>query len=156
MQTNPKSKTKRRSLLPRPVAVILPPIETQRRARPSPPSPVKANVQDPEQEAQWLSWTDQLADICLRPLSHTNEHDIEDPAAEKETLEQDAEKARTWEIMVSLAIEGMREPDRRVWLRDQRMQEKRDLMQEQCDRQRHMLDCVESFSDWSGPGEYVL
>ncbi|KAF8153498.1 hypothetical protein K438DRAFT_1987634 [Mycena galopus ATCC 62051] len=154
MQTKPKTKPKRRSLLPRPAVVIVPPIETQRRARPSPPSPVKTRVEDPEQVAQWLSWTDQLADVCLRALSHTNEDNTEDPAAEKETLEQDAERARTWEIVVSLAVEEMREPDRRVWFRDQRMQEKREFVQEQCDRQRHMLDDVESFSDWSA-GEYI-
>ncbi|KAF8166149.1 hypothetical protein K438DRAFT_1984493, partial [Mycena galopus ATCC 62051] len=142
--------------LPRPVVVIAPPIETQRRARPSPPSPLETPAQDPEQEAQWLSWTNQLANIFLLPVSRTNEDaDTEDPAAEKETLERDAERVRTWEIMVSLAVEGMREPDRRAWLRDQRMQEKREFMQEQCDRQRHMLDGVESFSDWSGPQEYI-
>jgi hypothetical protein len=55
--------------------------------------------------------------------------------------------------MVSLAVEGMREPDRRAWFRDQRMQEKREL-QEQRDRQGNMLD-FESFSDWSGPEEYI-
>jgi hypothetical protein len=162
-------------VLPRPVVINVPPIETQRtqrRTKPPLASPVKRPAPDPEQEAQWTSWTDELADIVLRPVSPTDEEyarnssmpnyhlitnvhsiDTEDPAAEKETLAQDAERARVWEIMVSLAVEGMREPDRRAWFRDQRMQEKREL-QEQRDRQGNMLD-FESFSDWSGPEEYI-
>ncbi|KAJ7363877.1 hypothetical protein DFH08DRAFT_798340 [Mycena albidolilacea] len=158
MQTKSKSKTKRRSLLPRPVVINVPPIETQRtqrRAKPSPASPVRRPAPDPKQEAQWILWTDELADIVLRPVSPTNEDvDTEDPAAEKETLAQDTERARVWEIVVLLAIEGMRESDRRAWFRDQCMQEKREL-QEQRDRQGNMLDCVEYFSDWSGPEEYI-
>jgi hypothetical protein len=129
MQTETKSKTKRRScechswqsratnstfvVLPRPVVINVPPIETQRTQRHAKPplaSPVKRPAPDPEQEAQWTSWTDELADIVLRPVSPTDEEyarnssmpnyhlitnvhsiDTEDPAAEKETLAQDAE-----------------------------------------------------------------
>ncbi|KAJ7817191.1 hypothetical protein B0H14DRAFT_2602194 [Mycena olivaceomarginata] len=149
---------RRDTVLPRPVVINVPPIETQRtqhRAKPSPASPVKRPAPDPEQEVQWTSWTDELADIVLRPVSPVDEDiETEDPAAEKETLAQDAERARVWEIVVSLAVEGMREPDRRAWFRDQHMQEKREL-QEQRDRQGNIFDCVESFSDWLGPEEYI-
>jgi hypothetical protein len=47
----------------------------------------------------------------------------EDSEAKKVRLEQEAARDLAWDAAVAVALEEMREPERREWFRDQRIQE---------------------------------
>jgi hypothetical protein len=47
----------------------------------------------------------------------------EDETQNEKGEQEEEERERAWDTAVMLCVEGMREPDRREWFRDQRMQE---------------------------------
>ncbi|KAF8202793.1 hypothetical protein K438DRAFT_1965270 [Mycena galopus ATCC 62051] len=152
-------KTKRRSLeycavgacigltfavLPRPPVVVIPPIESQCHVRPRPQPSAQIPVRDPEVEASWTEFTNNIVHASNAIEDADNSAGTVDPAAEKERVGEEAERARVWDVVVELAVELMREPERREWLRDQRMED--DL------QQMSMRVAI----DWTGAAEYRM
>ncbi|KAJ7209388.1 hypothetical protein B0H12DRAFT_1240688 [Mycena haematopus] len=148
------SKTKKRSFkaLPPPI----PPPETPRvRARLQPPAapPTDVYFEDPVSEETWRSTVSELSTM-VQQWAEEHVDAVEAPGANTETqaldmAESDEERRRIWERVVALAIEAMREPERRDWLREERMEEERE-------RAGHARVGNESWVDWSGrSSEYI-
>jgi hypothetical protein len=50
----------------------------------------------------------------------------DDDVTKKQRLEEEEARDRSWDRAVDLAVEAMREPERREWFRDQRIQEEQE------------------------------
>ncbi|KAJ6451810.1 hypothetical protein C8R45DRAFT_1089409 [Mycena sanguinolenta] len=135
-------KKQRRSLKPRALPKVIPP-KTMSRARVR-PSREKETAPNPLAETAWDHMVAELSVILAQPDIWKEEPEEKlDPQAAKEREEKDAARARMWDCVVAMVIDEMREPERRDWLHQQRMED---------ERQRNMkLACA----DWSGPAQYV-
>ncbi|KAF8187855.1 hypothetical protein K438DRAFT_1764565 [Mycena galopus ATCC 62051] len=122
-----KVKKKKKSL--KPFVPAMRPSPVQSRPRPSAHELQKATEEkaaawafpDTEAAARWFSAIDDLT----ATLETKSDHEA-DATTDKKTLEEDVEKQENWERVVAVAVEMMREPDRRHWFRDKRMQEEQE------------------------------
>ncbi|KAJ7219722.1 hypothetical protein B0H12DRAFT_1078578 [Mycena haematopus] len=127
----------------------IPPPETPRvRARLQPPAapPTDVYFEDPVSEETWRSTVSELSTM-VQQWAEEHVDAVEAPGANTETqaldmAESDEERRRIWERVVALAIEAMREPERRDWLREERMEEERE-------RAGHARVGNESWVDWN-------
>ncbi|KAJ6449961.1 hypothetical protein C8R45DRAFT_1114368 [Mycena sanguinolenta] len=126
------------------------PPETRTRARVHPPKPSRqdaaAEIQLPE--LQW-DFSEILGpQIWAQP--EVNVDDV-DPETKKAREEEDAARARTWDLVVGMVVESMREPERRQWLHERRMEEESARVR----AMRTPLVAEPDCADWSGPAEYI-
>ncbi|KAF8190200.1 hypothetical protein K438DRAFT_1763219 [Mycena galopus ATCC 62051] len=127
------------------IVVVIPPIESQHRVRPA-PQPFQIPVRDPEVEATLTEFANNIVHACESVKNATDGADAVDLdlASEEGRVEEESERARVWGVVVELAVELMREPERRQWLRDQRMEE--DLQQMG----------MWAAADWTGAAEHRI
>jgi hypothetical protein len=64
--------------------------------------------------------------VFIPKLNRTRDVEEEDSEAERARLEQEMARDQAWDAAVAVALEAMRELDRREWFRDQRMQEEQE------------------------------
>ncbi|KAJ7246839.1 hypothetical protein B0H12DRAFT_1235459 [Mycena haematopus] len=147
------SKTKKRSFKALPTSHSTP--ETPRESPATAASGTSHDVyfEDPVSEETWRSTVSELSTM-VQQWAEEHVDAVEAPGANTETqaldmAESDEERRRIWERVVALAVEAMREPERRDWLREERMEEERE-------RAGHARVGNESWVDWSGrSSEYI-
>ncbi|KAJ6448650.1 hypothetical protein C8R45DRAFT_1115159 [Mycena sanguinolenta] len=76
------------------------------------------------------------------------EDDVDDET-KKAREEEDAARARTWDLVVGMVVDSMREPERRQWLHERRMEEESARMR----AMRPPLVAEPDCADWSGPAD---
>ncbi|KAJ7790788.1 hypothetical protein B0H14DRAFT_2625672 [Mycena olivaceomarginata] len=143
-------------VLPRPF-VKPPPTPPQGRVRLRPSTQAADTKAETDTVAQ--PWSAAMTELFAEALNWKPSDEIdpsdgkdrgratEDPATKKARLEEEEAGERSWERAVELCVGGMREPDRREWFRDQRIQEEYEA------RNAHPpSDADDSWRDVSVPG----
>ncbi|KAJ6448588.1 hypothetical protein C8R45DRAFT_1115192 [Mycena sanguinolenta] len=136
----------RRSLKPKVHPAVFPP-ETRTRAREHPPKP---SSKDETAEILLPAFEWDFSEIVGPEIWAQAEDDVDDET-KKAREEEDAARARTWDLVVGMVVDSMREPERRQWLHERRMEEESARMR----AMRPPLVAEPDCADWSGPADQI-
>ncbi|KAJ6450305.1 hypothetical protein C8R45DRAFT_1114220 [Mycena sanguinolenta] len=123
------------------------PPETRTRAREHPPKP-SSKDETAEILLPALEWD--FSEIVGPEIWAQAEDDVDDET-KKAREEEDAARARTWDLVVGMVVDSMREPERRQWLHERRMEEESARMR----AMRPPLVAEPDCADWSGPADQI-